>query len=256
MTDYSAAQSGSGGGTFSVGGVIKRTFSTFFANIVPFGILALILYLPTLFYSFVAIDQLETAAAPGDPTGQIIVGLISFVLTYILIGALVYGTVQHLNGQRPSLGAILSRGMSTIGPVIVIAILLSLVVGIGFVLLIVPGIFLAVAYAVVIPAAVVERPGIKGAFSRSWDLTKGYRWSVLGLLLVMVVIVLIISFAIGAVGGVVAFSTGDFTLLIVLDYLISALSGVLMSVMIAVLYHDLRVAKEGVSTAQIAAVFD
>jgi hypothetical protein len=43
---------------------------------------------------------------------------------------------------------------------------------------------------------------------------------------------------------------------LVLNYVLSAISGALMSVAIAVLYHDLRVAKEGVSTAQIAAVFD
>lgn len=256
MADYSAAQPAPTGGTFSVGSVIKRTFNTFFANIVPFGILSLILYLPTLLYSFMSIGQLESGEASGDVTGEIVITVISFILTYILIGALVYGTVQHLGGQKPSLGAILSRGMSTIGPVVVIALLLSLVVGIGFVLLIIPGIFLTVVYSVVIPAAVVERPGITGAFSRSWDLTKGYRWSVLGLLLIMVVILIVLSLAVGTAGGIVAFSMGDFTLLIILNYLLSAFSGALMAVMIAVLYHDLRVAKEGVSTAQIAAVFD
>lgn len=256
MTDFSAAQPAPGGGTFSVGGVIKRSFGTFFANIVPFGILALILYLPTLIYGFMTIDQLVSGTAPVDLTGEIVITVVSFVLTYILIGALVYGTVQHLGGQRPGLGAILSHGMSTIGPVIVIAIVLSIVVSIGFVLLIIPGIFLIVVYSVVIPAAVVERPGIKGSFSRSWDLTKGYRWPVLGLLLIMVVIIVIFSFVVGAAGGIVAFSMGDFTLLVIVEYLISAFSGALMSVMIAVLYHDLRVAKEGVSTAQIAAVFD
>jgi len=255
MSDYSMAPS-AGGGTFSVGGVIKRSFGTFFANIVPFGILALILYLPTLLFGFSQIDQVESGIPAADPTGEIIATILSFVLTYILVGALVYGAVQHLGGQRASMGAIISRGMSTIGPVIVIAILLSLVLSIGYLLLIIPGIFLTVAYAVVIPAAVVERPGIIGSFKRSWDLTKGYRWPVLGILLIMVVIVFAFAFVVAAIGGVIAFSTGDFTSLVIINYLVSAISGALMSVVIAVLYHDLRVAKEGVSTAQLAAVFD
>jgi hypothetical protein len=256
MSDFSAAQPAPASGTFSVGGVIKRSFGTFFANIVPFGILALILYLPTLFFGFAEIDQLESGIPSTDPTGNIVGGIVSFILTYILIGAIVYGTVQHLGGQRASIGTIISRGMSTIGPVIVIAILLTLIVSVGFVLLIVPGVFLTVAYAVVIPAAVVERPGIIGSFKRSWNLTKGYRWQVLGILLILLVIVVAFAFVVAAIGGVIAFSTNDFTSLVIINYLISAISGALMSVVVAVLYHDLRVAKEGVSTAQLAAVFD
>ncbi|MPZ10635.1 MAG: hypothetical protein GEU89_10565 [Kiloniellaceae bacterium] len=256
MSDFSAAQAAPGSGTFSVGAVLKRSFSTFFANIVPFGVLALILYLPTLIYGFVSLDALERGVAPDYSAGDIIITLLSFVLTYVVVGALVYGTVQHLSGQKASLGTIISRGLSTIVPVIVIAILLSLVVGVGFALLIVPGIFLIVAYAVVIPAAVVERPGIIGSFKRSWELTKGYRWSVLGILLVLAVILFILAAVVGSVAGIVAFTMGDFTLLIIVNYVVSAISGALMSVALAVTYHDLRVAKEGVSTAQIAAVFD
>lgn len=256
MTDFSAAQPAPVRGAFSVGGVIKRSFGAYFANFVPFTVLALILYLPSLLYGLASMED----ALSGDPAaysaGDVVFMIISFVLTYILIGALVYGTVQHLGGQRPTLGSIISRGLATVVPVIVIALLLSIVIGIGFVLLIVPGIFLIVVYSVVVPAAVVERPGIIGSFKRSWELTKGYRWPVLGILLVLVVILFILSFVVGAVGGVVAFSTNDFTLLIVINYIVSALSGALMSVAVAVTYHDLRVAKEGVSTTQIAAVFD
>jgi hypothetical protein len=256
MSEYSAAQPAPASGTFSVGGVLKRSFSTLFANFVPFCILALIFYLPTLFLGFSQLGEVESGVPSTDPTGEIVATIVSAILTYILVGALVYGTVQYLLGQKAAVGDIISRGMRTIGPVFVIAILLSLVIGIGFVLLIVPGVFLAVAYAVVIPAAVVERPGIMGAFNRSWELTKGYRWQVLGILLIMMVILFAFAFVVAAIGGVIAFSLEDFTSLVIINYLISAISGAYMSVVIAVLYHDLRVAKEGVSTAQLAAVFD
>ncbi len=252
MTDFSATPSASGHGTFSVGGVLKRSFSTFFANIVPFGVLALILYLPTLLYGFVTFNDLGAEFSVND----VIVNLLSFVLTYILVGAVVYGTVQHLTGQKATIGDIVSRGLATILPVLVIAILLTIVIGVGFALLVVPGVFLMVVYAVVIPAAVVERPGIVGSFKRSWDLTKGYRWPVLGVLLVLMVILVVVSLLIGGIAGFLAFGMGDFTSLIVVNYVLSAVSGALLSVVVAVLYHDLRVAKEGVSTAQIAAVFD
>ena len=260
MADTSMAQPAPIGGAFSVGAVLKRGFSTYFANLVPFTVLALIFYLPSLIFGFSTSMSIgvgvEVQTVPEYSATDAIGMLLAFILTYVLVGALVFGTVQHLNGRKAGIGDIVGRGFSRIVPVIVIAILFSIAIGVGFSLLIIPGIFLLVAWAAVIPASVVERPGIFGAFSRSWNLTKGYRWKVLGVLLVLLVIWIVISLIVGTVAGIVVFTSGDLTLLVVANYVASAIAGAVMSVMIAVLYHDLRVAKEGVSTAQIAAVFD
>lgn len=257
MSDSPMPQPAAGGGAFSVGQVLKRSFSTFFANFVPFCALALILYLPSLLLSFGSMGDLQGGlASPQYTAADFAVMALSLILSYILIGALVYGTVQHLSGQKAGLGDIVARGLARAVPVIVIAILLSIGVGIGFALLIVPGIFLVVVWSVVIPAAVVERPGIFGSFKRSWELTKGYRWPVLGLLLILFVILLVFSLVTGAAAGFAIFFMDDLALVMVVNYVISALSGAFASVVVAVLYHDLRVAKEGVSTQQIAAVFD
>ncbi|MGF1631353.1 MAG: hypothetical protein ACFCUT_17915 [Kiloniellaceae bacterium] len=260
MSDFSTAHAAPGSGTFSVGAVLKRSFSTFFANFVPFCVLALIFYLPTLISgfstNFSAGGGVEVEGIPQYGAGDFAIILLSMVLTYALVGALVYGTVQHLNGRKAGIGEIIGHGFSRIVPVIAIAIIFSIALSIGFLLLIIPGIFLVVVWSVAIPASVVERPGIFGAFSRSWDLTKGYRWPVLGLLLILLAILLGFGLVTGAVAGFVVFSMDSLMLLVIVNYVISAISGTLMSVVIAVLYHDLRVAKEGVSTAQIAAVFD
>lgn len=256
MTDSSTVSPALGGGAFSVGQVLKRSFSTFFANFVPFCVLALILYLPSLLLGFGSMDELQGGVGPQYSAIDFVIIALSLVLTYILVGALVYGTVQHLSGQKASLGDIVGRGLSRVIPVVVIAILLSLVISVGFLLLIIPGIFLTVAYSVVVPAAVVERQGIISSFNRSWELTKGYRWPVLGVLLILLVILIGFTFVTGAVAGVAIFFLDSLEMLIVVNYVISAISGALASVFIAVLYHDLRVAKEGISSAQIAAVFD
>ena len=260
MTDYSAVQPAPASGTFSVGGVIKRSFSTYFANFVPFTVLALIFYLPSLIFGFSANFGVgvgvEVEGMPQYSAADFVLMLLSLVLTYALVGALVYGTVQHINGRKPGIGEIIGRGFSRIVPVIVIAILFTIAMTVGFALLVIPGVFLVVVWSVAIPASVVERPGIFGAFSRSWQLTKGYRWPVLGLLLILLVILVGFSLVTGAAASVVVFGAGDLTVLVIVNYVISAISGALMSVVIAVLYHDLRVAKEGVSTAQLAAVFD
>src|SRR5690349_18462667 len=57
-------------------------------------------------------------------------------------------------------------------------LLLGLAVGVGLVLLIVPGVLVAVTYAVAVPAAVIENLKAGPSFRRSEFLTKGRRGSI------------------------------------------------------------------------------
>ncbi|MBN2615719.1 MAG: hypothetical protein JXR71_08505 [Bacteroidales bacterium] len=74
--------------------------------------------------------------------------------------------------------------------VLVANLLVTVVVGLGFVLLIVPGIYLACKLAFV-PFLITDK-GMKfsDAFSASWDLTKGHGWTIflMGLLAIPIVI--------------------------------------------------------------------
>jgi hypothetical protein len=122
---------------------------------------------------------------------------------------------------------------------------------VGFLLLVIPGLIVMTMFWVAIPAAVVERPGVFASLGRSLDLTRGCRWRVFGVVVILIVISLVaqqiagmVAAASGAVFGIVfvAFVTAFFTAL-------TAVAG-------AVSYHDLRLAKEGGDSADIAAVYD
>ena len=65
--------------------------------------------------------------------------------------------------------------------------MLSFGVMIGMILVIVPGIILLLMWWVYIPAIVVEGKGIIGAFGRSRELTRGRRWHILGLAVIVLV---------------------------------------------------------------------
>ncbi len=115
-----------------------------------------------------------------------------------------------------------------------------------------PGLILFTMWFVAIPVCVVERLGPISSLGRSRRLTKGHRWKILGLLLLLYLIGIITSIFLGgtftALGG---------TPLAMIGALIwSAIWGTFASVVIVVTYHDLRVAKEGIDTEQIIAVFD
>ena len=65
-----------------------------------------------------------------------------------------------------------------------VSILVGLVVGIGFILLIIPGIIFLTMLSVTIPALIVEDHGGTAAMGRSWNLVKGHFWHVLGMIVV------------------------------------------------------------------------
>lgn len=87
--------------------------------------------------------------------------------------------------------------LSSIGASIVVQVAVT----IGFVLLFVPGIFLAISFAFVVFAIGVEDERALDSLSRSWELASGNRWRLFALLLIIGVG----GAVIGAVGGLFSF---------------------------------------------------
>jgi hypothetical protein len=83
--------------------------------------------------------------------------------------------------------------------------------------------------------------------SRSWQLTKGFRLRIVGLLFVVMVIVLLPMFALGIIGGM--FGTGESrSMSVVFTAVIGVVSLIvtpLLYCVLTLLYYDLRVRKEG-----------
>jgi uncharacterized membrane protein len=121
------------------------------------------------------------------------------------------------------------------------------------VLLIVPGIMVAVAFAVAFPVCVIEQQGPFASLRRSRALTKGNRWKICGIYLVMLivgVVVVVVGIA-SIIGRSLGAQVGGFVS-VIMQIVTSAFSGVLFTV----IYHDLRAAREGLDTNRLAAVFD
>jgi uncharacterized membrane protein len=105
---------------------------------------------------------------------------------------------------------------------------------------------------VAVAACVVERRGPFAAMGRSKQLTKGYRWRIFGLILLVFFVSIVVSVLIELVLRPAAGTI--LTFLVTVAW--TAIWGAYYAVSAAVSYHDLRVAKEGVDIEQIVAVFD
>ncbi len=131
-----------------------------------------------------------------DPTelsgGDLLATTLSLLPTLVFLAF----TVELLRDVRASrdvrpTGELVRDLLPVLLPLLAIAVLAGIAVAIGLVLLIVPGLFLATIWAVVVPVFMVERPGIAGSFDRSRALVRGYGWSVFGTLALVVLISLL-----------------------------------------------------------------
>ncbi len=128
---------------------------------------------------------------------------IALVLLFWALSILYQGMVVELvldiqDGRRDhSIGQLLSSVEPVFWPLVGISILFALGVGIGFILLIIPGLVLLVVWSVVAPVEVLERPGVFASFGRSRELVRGNGWNVFGVIVIVFVIVFLVSIAAG-----------------------------------------------------------
>jgi len=241
--------------SIGVGSVISRSLKILFRNIFPFMVLALLVTSPSFLFEVFVLPNLDANQAVGFGA---IAGLLGWMLSFVLTGALTYGTFMEMKGEKARFGDVVTKGISMIIPVLGVAIISQILVMIGMVMLIIPGIIASLMLFVAVPVSVIEKTTVQQSLVRSVDLTKGNRWQILGIYLltallsfvIILVPAIIIVFAIGTLGGetIQASQIGN--------YLGGAFGGAYFAVVIAVTYHDLRVAKEGLDTDQLAAVFD
>ena len=118
------------------------------------------------------------ATQPGDEAG---LPCLLFWLATKSVSALVTGALAHTvmsllrTGESPPLTESLAWGLRKWWPLMLCTLLSSLLIGMGTMLLCVPGVILSVIYAVALPAAAVEKIDPIKALERSANLTKGYR---------------------------------------------------------------------------------
>jgi hypothetical protein len=237
---------------FRIGPVITRTARILSQHFLIFFLIGVVANLPSVLLG----QGGELATSPTATTQSTILlivgGLLSFVLSMISQAVMVHAAFQAMRMRPVSLGESLKVGLARVVPVFLVAILMGLLGGLAFLLLIVPGFIVMTMWFVSTPACVVERTGPWTSMKRSAALTKGHRWKVFGLLLLLV----LLSAIVAGLLQVVLMQVGSTILVILGTLLWGALWTAYYSIAVVMTYHDLRVAKEGIDIEQIASVFD
>jgi MFS family permease len=134
------------------------------------------------FAIFLVISVITALLTLALGTVGALIGLIfSMFGTFLLQAALVKAVQDVRDGRADlSLGQTISAALPFLGSVAVASILASIGIGIGFVLIIVPGLFLLTMWSLIVPEIVIGGSGAMDSFGRSWRTVRGYAWNVFG----------------------------------------------------------------------------
>jgi hypothetical protein len=268
--------------SYSAGRALSLGFSVFFRNIIPFTIIALLISVPEIIYTYMKLDGIEFGmfGELSDPYLAWKLTALSVLTGLVMQSALTYGTVMQLKGQPASMGGCISTGLKRFFPVLGTGILLGIILVVilfgmalimvalqlGIVGLIGMGVVLCLVYTiyyVAIPAAVLERPGVSGALLRSRELTTGRRGGVFGTILLIFVARWLTSYIVNdALVNPEALMSGEESLehllkkIMWVDLGITLFYSMLAGTIAAVTYYLLRSEKEGTSADDLASVFD
>ncbi len=211
--------------------ICARNLGTF----LPFSLIAFVPY-------FVVTATTEPVTDPlpfGDDAGRfwmlVIVGLVCECWQQ---AGLTYNTVRGLRGGVPGMRATLVESIRFAPLVLLVTAVGGIAVFFGL-LLIVPGIILLLMFCVAAPTAVIERKYALAALGRSSELTAGYKGQIFGLMVIL--------FALDWLVVLVA-KAADLHVLVG-ELIIMVVAG-FGAVVIAVVYHDLRMLKDGTDADQ------
>jgi len=239
---------------FRVGRVLNRTSSVLSRNFLIFFVVTAVAHLPALlFFKSTTMSANASGTEIAVAFSMMIGGLLLMIVLSTLSQAIVlYGAFQNMRGREVSLSESLQVGLRRFFPIIGLAFLVTLLGMLAAIALIFPAFILFTMWFVATPVCVVEQLGPWASMRRSRELTKGHRWKIFGLF----VLLIIISAVAGSTIQAAFTAMGGTPLALVGDVLWNGVWGAFYAIAVVVTYHDLRAAKEGIDIDQIAAVFD
>jgi len=243
-----------------VGEILDVSFTLYRRHFAPLAGVAIVCSgIPVVLSMFI-----EAAGGMLENLPLVLVYYIVFAaLSSVATAATVFIVSESYLGRPIDARTALRRAAPYIGRILLCSMLTALAVGVGFFIFVIPGIVLIAGLILAVPSLVIEpRLSASAALSRSWELTRGSRWRMFGLLLVLVILLYI---PIAAIGGLVAvFVPGAGSVFarpgVTVSVAAVAISGLaqifiypLFYCVLTVAYYDLRVRKEGFDLEVLAA---
>ena len=253
---------------FRMSNAVTRAWEIMSANFVLFFGIALLIALPMAIWQLSYGDEymlkmqaIQAGVIKGKDAQEIIfgyfrsfglLGLLMMVLALVGYGVCCLAAFQHLCGERRPLSDNLGQALKRFFPLVGVGVLGYLGFIAGWILLIVPGIMLAVRWGLCGQVCVIEKTGPIASLKRSAQLTDGSRWPLFGF---GILVVLASSFVSMLLSFPITWIAGRTVGLVASVLMQGAIAGYVYCLSVTV-YQELRNAKEGTATPAVVAVFE
>lgn len=230
-----------------VGDLLNAAFTLYKLQWGAFFKIVAIIAIPLSIVQYGVVYGLITGGGAGRAiTSGLLFGLIGVLISATLTGAITRASAGAVVGRAISVEESYAYGLKRLGSIIWVGLLFGLLVGLGFIALVIPGLFLLVKLAVSLPALVVEDKRGSQALGRSWDLTTGYFWHVAGTVVLAFLITGVVSSVIQAL-----FVAGGWFIQALAAAAAQIVTAPFTALVTVLIYLDLRARKEALTSERL-----
>jgi len=171
--------------------------------------------------------------------GAVLGGLLSLLGVFLLQAALVKAVQDARDGRIDlDLGATIRAAMPFLGSVTIAGVFASIAIGVGFALIIVPGLILLTFLSLIVPEIVVGGASAYESFGRSWRTVRGYAWQVFGTYVLVFVIMIVGQYVVELILLALPYSARNS----IADFVVGTLFAPFLAAVVTLVYDRLKFA--------------
>jgi len=233
----------------SFGETLGQAFNLYFDNFIPLFMISLVCGLPTILFMYGTGIGTGNYSMINQYLGTLILSVLSLCMTTICTALTIELISKRYLKQHHGIGQYIENVLPFILPIIGLSILEGIIVGLGILAFLIPGIYLAMALSVAVQVLIVERQGVTESMKRSFFLTRGKKLEIFGYWLIILLIGLIANELREMTAGMIFQLDATIQTKIILSYGIYYLVNILItpigSCIFILIYFNLKIEKEG-----------
>lgn len=169
----------------SLGTVLDEAWTIYTRFFMRFFLIGLAVFVVVNVVYALLLETIDEGSTGGAAVATMAAVVATIIGSMWLQAALVHAVVDARDGTLDiSVGDAFRRAWPFILPLLLSSIVAGLGILLGIILLVIPGLILAVRWSVIAPAIVLEQRGVRSALGRSNQLVKGSGWTVFALVVI------------------------------------------------------------------------
>ena len=222
--------------------LFRDTFSVFYRHAWVFIALSAAVVIPV--HVMVEGIGLEMLTGPYDDSLSVADAAVPTIVDFLVVSPIITAICIHAlraiaAGEKPGAGKAFISGFEAFTPLFFAVVLAALGIAVGFALLVVPGLYLAVRWFLVPQAVVIDNARGWQALVRSGEVIQGFWWRTFGLVILINLAAALPGLVLAAPFTSIADSTGDAIWALIGTILASSVTASFVALFSTFLYYDL-----------------